>query len=85
MREATLYPHNPNSAESVLNKKLENVSHGWIDGQRALVLEAMQEYCDMQLRELKQENELLKKSIQTALFGTNQERADRANYSRDLP
>lgn len=38
-----------------------------------------------EIERLKEENNLLKKACSTALFGTNQERADRANYSRDLP
>jgi hypothetical protein len=43
-----MYPHNPNSAESLLTAKLKDVSHGWFNDQRAIVLEAMEDYSNQQ-------------------------------------
>lgn len=49
MKEHQMYPHNPNSAESILTNKLKDTSQAWIEGQRALVLEAMNDYAQQEL------------------------------------
>lgn len=48
-----MYPHNPNSAESILNEKMSAISHAWLDDQRVAVIEAMKEHASNEVAKYK--------------------------------
>lgn len=53
MKEHQMYPHNPSSAESILNEKMSAISHAWLDDQRAAVIEAMKEHASNEVAKYK--------------------------------
>lgn len=54
MKEHKMYEPAKLSNERLLNDKLATTSFGWVDDQRTLVLEAMEEYANLKIAEYKE-------------------------------